>query len=127
MIGGLLATIIASKKHRTGFATFSGILVALNVFLAIYTSSWDFWPFGWILFLISILMQKKVSKEQTIIINNMSPPQDSMTDARAKNIVQSCNIKSVKDAEKRCIWEINIAQTAGQKVLSLMLATELRS
>ncbi len=88
MIGGLLATIIASKKHRTGFATFSGILVALNVFLAIYTSSWDFWPFGWILFLISILMQKKVSKEQTIIINNMSPPQDSMTDARAKNIVQ---------------------------------------
>lgn len=50
MIGGLLATIIASKKHRTGFATFSGILVALNVFLAIYTSSWDFWPFGWILF-----------------------------------------------------------------------------
>lgn len=67
---GLLATLIAAVKRRTGFAIFAGLLSVWNIYAYINGEADDIWIFGWVLFVISIFMKTKTSKPETIIINN---------------------------------------------------------
>lgn len=94
---GLLATLIAAIKRHTLFAIFSGILSTLNIYATI-TYGWDFWLFGWILFIISVFMKTKVEKKDeshTVVIrevaqspSNRNP--ETVTTPRAAVFCPSC-------------------------------------
>ena len=94
---GLLATLIAAIKRHTLFVVFSGILSTLNIYATI-TYGWDFWLFGWILFIISVFMKTKVEKKNesnTVVIREVAPPPstekpETVTTLRAAVFCPSC-------------------------------------
>ena len=94
---GLLATLIAAIKRHTLFAVFSGVLSTLNIYETI-TYGWDFWLFGWILFIISVFMKTKVEKKNeshTVVIREVAPPPstekpETVTTPRAAVFCPSC-------------------------------------